>query len=444
MSGRPKRSVCSIARIVGMVMAIAVLAAAAAQPGNTCIPPVSYLPLDAARFGADRTGRAVLGSYERISPDGRFVLRSWSGGRLGEVSLIELPVDADAPMRGFETPLSSEAFPVQGSWRYLVDVNGDHYRFADVLQWQRRARPLFRGGMTGFYAVASELMPGAAPAGSADRPDILIRSLSWPQPSGVAAGGAQGGVEVAGTGPLQVRTLRVADDGQQARVVQDTGAQYVCTERSLQDGNVYALPMLSVDGTEFSAIPQAPRGSEPSMRVYGLDSEPFAQAHACGQRLDLGYSPAKAVFGFPTTRTTPTAQAPRPVADSPSASAATPLVYTHDASVYWFDRAGAGAAFRLDDLKVEVLASAFPGLTRDGRVIFGATWKERCTAGRHCPVQAGYVVADPLQSSEYRAYRAAHPSLEPLQPCITVADVQAERERFAASHRLSEPQSGAR
>ena len=400
------------------------LASEPAEPHSACIPPVSYLPLDPAKVGADRDGQAVLGSYERISPDGRFILRSWSGGRLGEVSLIELPIDPKAPLRVFDTPLSNEAFPVQGSWRYLVDVNGDHYRFTDVLRQQRRARPLFHGGMTGFYAVASELTPDAARTGGANSPSVLIRSLSWPQLTGVPAGGAQGGAEVAGTGPLQVRTLRIDDDGQRAVVVQDTGAQYICTERALQDGNVYALPMLSVDGTEFSAVPQAPRDGVPSMRIYGLAHEPFARTHPCDQQLDLGYSPAKAVFGFPTP------------------PAAAPFVYTHDASVYWSDRSGGEdrsgteTAFRMDDLKADVLATAFPGLTRDGRVIFGATWKESCSTGQRCRSQAGYVIADPFQSSAYRAHLAAHPELQPVRQCITVADVQRERERFADWHRL--------
>ena len=392
---------------------------------DACIAAVSYLPLDAAQVGADRDGRAVLGSYERISPDGRFMLRSWSGGRLGEVSLIELPGQAGAPLRVFETPLSNEAFPVQRSWRYLVDVNGDHYRFSDILHKQRQARPLFRGGMTGFYAVASELtLPSAQPGAAAP---ILIRSLSWPQPSGVPAGGAQGGAEVAGTGPLQVRTLQIEDDGQRAAVVRDTGAQYVCTERALRDGNVYALPMLSVDGTEFSAVPQAPQDRAPTMRVYGLSAQPFAPSHPCDLRLDLGYSPAKAVFGFPAVDAATTA----PVA--------VPLVYTDDASVFWFDRSvgPAGLAFRIDDLKADVLASAFPGLTRDGRVIFGATWKT-CAAGRRCVPQAGYVVADPYQGSAYRSYLAAHPSVRPARRCITAADVQRERGRFAEQHRLAD------
>ena len=417
----------SIRRAVPLIGCATLTIAAANLPSrldDACIPPVSYLPLDPAQVGADRDGRAVLGSYERISPDGRFVLRSWSGGRLGEVSLIELPIQADAPLRVFETPLSNEAFPVQGNWRYLVDVNGDHYRFTDILQKQQRAQPLFRGGMTGFYAVASEL---ASTAGPSDlNPPILIRSLSWPQPGGVPAGGAQGGAEVAGTGPLQVRTLRIADDGANASVVQDTGPQYVCTARALRDGNVYALPMLSVDGTEFSAVPQAPQDGAPSMRVYGLSTEPFARSHACDQRLDLGYSPAKAVFGFP---------AAEGAATMPSAA---PLVYTDNASVFWFDRSGdpPGIAFRIDDLKTEVLASAFPGLTRDGRVIFGASWKT-CPPGKRCVPQAGYVVADPYQSSGYRAHLAAHPALPAARRCITNADVQHERARFAAMHRLA-------
>lgn len=420
--------------LAGGLTGLAVASAGqAALPDSACIAPVSYLPLDAAQVGSDRNGRAVLGSYERISPDGRYVLRSWSGGRLGEVSLIELPAAGDAPLQIFETPLSNEAFPVQGSWRYLVDVNGDHYRLADVLQQQRRARPLFRGGMTGFYAVASELMPSADPSGpTSGQSGIVIRSLSWPQTAGVPAGGAQGGAKVAGTGPLQVRTLRIMDDGKRASVVQDTGAQYVCTARTLQDGNVYALPMLSIDGTEFSAVPQAPQDRAPSMRVYGLAREPFAPTHPCEQRLDLGYSPAKAVFGFPAaSQHTPDSDAQAP--------ASAPLVYTSDASVYWFDRGSRpGMAFRIDDLKIEVLANAFPGLTRDGRVIFGATWKEACPENRRCVPQAGYVVADPYQSSAYRAYFNSHPALRPARRCITVAEVQRERERFAAWHRLDE------
>lgn len=410
---------------LGLAVAFACAGSSAAGPGSSplqpagCIAPLSYLALDPALAGSDVSGRAVLGNYERISPDGRFVLRSWSGARLGEVSLIELPGAGGEPVRIHRTPLSNEAFPVQGSWRYLVDVNGDHYRFADVLREQGRARPLFRGGMTGFYAAAAELSATAAQAGGVE---VTLRSLSWPQAPGVPAGGAQGQVDTAGTGPLQIRTLRVRDDGRTVTVLQDSGPRHICTGRAATDGNVYALPMLSVDGREFSAVPQAPNDGPPSMRVYGLADEPFADRQPCDLRLDLGFAPAKAVFGFPEA------------GSGPKAGHGAALTYTDNASVYFFERGidgGSGRAFAIDDQRTEVLASAFPGLTRDGRVIFGATWKD-CARGR-CTARAGYVVADPYQSSAYLDYWSARGKAPP-HACITQSEVEHERAAFAAQH----------
>lgn len=392
-----------------------------------CIAPVNYFPLDRSQVGSgaddergDGHDGVAAGSYERISPDGRFILRSYSGGRLGEVSLVELPIEPGAPIRAHATPLSNEAFPLQGSWRYLIDVNGDHYRFRDVLLHGAGARPLFRGGMTGFYAAAAELS-AQQPGGAAGAQMVTIRSLSWPQTEGVEAGGAQGHADPGGSGPLQIRTIRVRDDGRGATVVQDSGAQYICTARRLVDGNVYSLPMISIDGLEFSAVPQAPSRGAPSMRVYGLSSAAFAPDHACDQRVDLGITPAKAVFGYPG----------RPISGH-----AASLAYTDNSSVFFLDRSigAAGEAFRIDDLQTDVLASAFPGLTRDGRIVFGATWKE-CVRGSACRARAGYVVADPYQSTAYRAYWV-RVGRAPSKACITRSEVERERAAFAAERGL--------
>lgn len=418
--------VCSIGgrvfRWLLQSMTLTVLAAHAAgtsEPASApqsdamaCIAPVSYHALPSATVGEGADGLPALGTYERISPDGRFVLRSYSGARTGKVSLIELPSHVGEALRVYVTPLSNEAFPVQGSWRYLVDVNGEHYRFSDILASQAGARPLFQGGMTGFYAAASEMDFNPEEAVSlVGRPqDIVIRSLSWPQ----------GDAEAQGTGPLQIRTIRVHDDGRDARVVQDTGPQFVCTARDQQDGNVYALPMIAIDGSEFSAIPQMPRVGRPSMRVYGLATEAFASSHACELRADLGYAPGKAVFGFPDSRRR----------EAPGARAA--LTYTDNASIYFYDRA-AEKAFLIDEYHRDVLASAFPGLTRDGRIVAGATWKD-CRAGR-CRAQAGYVVADPYQSQAWLGYWRER-GLKPPRSCITEIDVMRERSRFARQHRL--------
>jgi hypothetical protein len=378
-------------------------AAGAAEPAR-CIPAVSYLALDPDAVGVDAHGVAALGAYERISPDGRFVLRSFSGRRLGEVSLVELPPVGSEGLRTYATPLSNEAFPVQGSWRYLVDVDGRHFRLGDVLRLQAQARPLFQGGMRGFYAAAAELQAAA----EADASLVWIRSMSWPQ--GDRAG--------QGTGPLQVRTIGVRDTGERAEVVSDTGPQFICGARQASDGGVYTLPMLSVDGREFSAIPINPRVGPPSMRVYSLSRDVPGAVHGCELRVDLRAAPGKAVFAD---------------AGQPSAM----LTYTDNASVYFVDRRTAlqDQVFRIEDQRTQVLASAFPGITRDGRIVFGAHWKD-CPADRACVSRAGYVVADPYQNEDYRQ-QLRRTGLAADKPCITHADVLAERRRFAAERGLS-------
>ena len=375
----------------------------AREADSACIDAVSYVPLDPALVGLDGNGVPALGTYERISPDGRFVLRSFSGARLGEVSLIELPSDPAGRLAVYRTPLSNEAFPVQGTWRYVVDVDGRHFRLADVVQQQERAKPLFQGGMRGFYAAAAELTG----AKSEDASLVWIRSMSWPQ--GDRAG--------QGTGPLQVRTLGVRDQGDRVAVVSDSGPQFICGSRGATDGGVYTLPMLSVDGLEFSAIPINPRVGQPSMRVYGLANDALAAAHPCDLRMDLHAAPGKAVFGFAGPR-------------------AAMLTYTDNASVYFVDRHPAlhDQVFRIEDTQTQVLASAFPGLTRDGRIVFGASWKA-CTARGVCQDLAGYVVADPYQNPDYRQ-QLQRLGLAPDKACVTRRDVLQERQRFAAQHGL--------
>ena len=382
-----------------------------AQPSGVdqCIAPLTYFALDGSSVGYDADGKPALGTYERVSPDGRFILRSYSGAKVGTVSLMELPRTAGAPIRVYRTPFSNEAFPVQGSWRYLVDVSGQHYRFSEVLRDQAKVAPLFRAGMTGFYAAASELQQADQTSRIAsDQEPIYIRSLSWPQ---------NADSDSQGVGPLQLETIVVRDDGRHARVERTTGARFICGDQIAKDGGVFALPMISVDGSEFSAIPQSPKQGQPSMRVYGLDRSPLAINHSCDLRADLGLSPSKAVFGY-SSRT----------------PAAPWLTYSDLGSVYVFDRQ-LNQSFRLDQGRDRTLVSAFPALTRDGRVVYGATWRECATAGR-CTEQAGYVIADPYQSHAYKAYWQKHGNAAP-KACITQAEVDAEYREFARMHGIA-------
>lgn len=375
-----------------------------AAPDSACIAPVSYFPLEGSEVGLGDDGLPALGSYERISPDGRFVLRSYSGARLGEVSLVELPLEPSGRIKASRTPLRNEAFPVQGSWRYLVDVDGSHFRLKDVLELGARARPLFRGGMSGFYAAASELAPSA----SSDPSLVWIRSMSWPQ-------GDRSGQ---GTGPLQVRTIGVRDLGDRAEVVSDTGSQFICGGRRAVDGGVYTLPMISVDGREFSAIPINPGTGQPTMRVYGLADSVPGRNHPCDLRRDLQSSPGKAVFAF-------------------AGEASAMVAYTDNASVYFIDRRRPldDQVFRIEDEKGRVLASAFPGFTRDGRIVFGATWRA-CDPTGNCMDQAGYVVADPYQNADYRQ-QLRRVGLAADKACVTLGDVRRERRRFSEERGLS-------
>ncbi len=399
----PKRAFPTGLRTVltlGLLASLPVMAAASAT--DACIAPNTFVELtaDVAGAGRDAGGQSVaaLGSYERISPDGRFVLRSYSGAMLGHVSLMELPAFGDKVVRGYRTPLSNEAFPVQGTWRYLVDVNGSHYRLQDVLQQGAAARTLFRGGMTGFYAAAAEL-PGDQPG------QVRIRSFSWPN--------ASGDDDTQGQGALSTRTLTV--DVAQQRIVDDTGVQYLCRERSGVDGAMYALPMISVDGQEFATMPQMPVQGQPTMRVFGFG----ADGKSCELRDTFAHASGKTVFGFP-------------------GSQGADLAYEYRGQIWWYSRA-LRQAFNIAPPPARagetLVASAFPGITRDGRIIYAGTLRQCTAAG--CRTRVGYTVADPYQSAAVLAWKQQHPQQAGQLPrCVTRQGVLREREHFAGMHGL--------
>ncbi len=386
----------------------------AAADLNACIPANQFaeLPQSIAGTQTDAYGKTTvaLGAYERVSPDGRFVLRSFSGSRLGEVSLIELSANGKV-VRAIPTPLKNEAFPVQGSWRYLVDTNGDHYTFDSILRsgydsytanslqnHAKPVKPVFSGGMNGFYAAASEL-PSNKPG------HIRIRSLSWPNASGDS--------QTQGEGALATRTIEV--DTQRHRITQDSGVVFHCRERVKVDGPMYALPMISVDGTEFAALPQTPVQGKQTMRIFGFG----ADGKGCEAKQSFDFASGKAIFGFP------------------SDGKAAHIAWEYNAQAFWYSRelqtpfniAPAELEGRATGQSFELQASAFPGLTTDGRVIYGATLKD-CSAGANsCRERVGYVISDPYQSNAYRNHMLTYKGPARRQ-CITVGDVRRERAAF--------------
>jgi hypothetical protein len=383
-----------------------VLAADALQ---ACIPAHQFAELPPAIAGmqTDAYGKSsvALGAYERVSPDGRYILRSYSGSKLGEVSVMELSAEGQV-LRAIPTPLKNEAFPVQGSWRYLVDTNGDHYTFDSILHSsiignsaissQRLPRPVFKGGMDGFYAAASELP-------SSKSGHILIRSLSWPH--------ATGDSQTQGEGALVSRTIEV--DTQRHRITLDTGPVFHCRNRVRQDGPLYALPMISVDGQEFAALPQTPVEGKQTMRIFGFGQD----GKGCDLREAFDFSSGKAIFGFS------------------QAHQAAHLAWEYQGQAYWYSRelqrpfniAPFELQGRATGKDFDLQASAFPGITRDGRVIYGATLQD-CTQGT-CQNRAGYMISDPYQSNAYRSFLLSDKGAARRQ-CITQGDVLNARAAF--------------
>ncbi len=367
------------------------------------------LPQSIAGTQTDAYGKTTvaLGAYERVSPDGRYILRSYSGQRLGEVSLIELSSEGQV-IRAIPTPLKNEAFPVQGRWRYLVDTNGDHYTFDSIVRSkyagntpfssQNMPRPVLKGGMDGFYAAAAEL-PSAKPG------HIRIRSLSWPNASGDS--------QTQGEGALVSRTIEV--DVQRHRITADTGPVFHCRERVRHDGPLYALPMISVDGTEFAALPQTPLQGKQTMRIFGFGES----GKSCDLKEAFDFSSGKAIFGLPQ-------------ANSGGKVGSADLAWEYSAQAFWYSRelqrpfniSPAELEGRATGQDFELQASAFPGITKDGRVIYGATLKD-CKAGV-CKDRAGYMITDPYQSNAYRNFMLTYKGTA-RQQCITQGDVMRVR-----------------
>jgi hypothetical protein len=369
---------------------------------QACIPAHQFAELPASIAGTqtDAYGKTTvaLGAYERVSPDGRYVLRSYSGSKLGEVSLIELSAEGQV-IRAIPTPLKNEAFPVQGSWRYLVDTNGDHYTFESIVRSNYAGdrpisssstpRPVFRGGMDGFYAAASEL-PSSKPG------HIRIRSLSWPNSSGDP--------QTQGEGALVSRTIEV--DTRSHRITQDSGPVFHCRERIRQDGPLYALPMISVDGMEFAALPQTPMQGKQTMRVFSFGQD----GKSCDLREAFDFSSGKAIFGFSQN------------------NQAANLAWEYQGQAHWYSRelkrpfnlAPSELEGRATGHDFDLQASAFPGLTRDGRVIYGATLKD--CKNSTCRDRVGYMISDPYQSNAYRNFMLTYKGTA-RQQCITYGDV---------------------
>ena len=358
-----------------------------------CVPAHEYYPFDGKWVTKNSDGDIELGMYARISPDGKYVLRSYSGKGLSNVTLMELVKDQKNSVKPFETPMKNEAFPVQGSWRYLVDVNGDHYKLTDILKKQKKADKQFKGGISGFYTVAAELAGSTANSHK-------IRSLSWPTDANETN---------QGVGVLSNRVITASLDSKGSSTLTDKGSiNYMCANLRGTDGQIMSLPMISMDGSEFASKPQNPRNSEPSIRIYkfGEDNK------TCENVLDLKIDVSKVTFSTPE--------------QGMLLFYASGSLGSNGNGVYFFDRK-VNKTFTLSDEAKKVKADSYPGFTRDGRIVYGALWEE-CTE-KSCVKKGGYVVSDPYQSKDVKDFKIANPNLaKSFKECITDEDIKASRD----------------
>ena len=184
-----------------------------------------------------------------------------------------------------------------------------------------------------------------------------------------------------------------------------------------------------------SALPQTPVQGQQSMRIFGFGED----GKGCELRQAFEFSSGKAIFGFA-----------QPAAANPAPSTASARTGTADLALeyrgqaFWYSRE-LNTPFNLAPFELEgratgadfeLSASAFPGITRDGRVIYGATLKD-CrpaaagAAPAACRERVGYMISDPYQSNAYRQFMLSYKGPARRQ-CITLADVRKARADFAA------------
>lgn len=382
---------------------------------SECVKANEYIPFVGKAALKNRDGSsASLGTYSRISPDGRYVLRSLSGDHLTSASLMEIR-DTDSGGKeaiAYNTNLKNEAFPVQGTWRFVNNIGGDHFRVADVIAHEKKASRQFKGGIEGFYATAAE-MPGSTDA------SIKIRSLSWPNDGNQATAGS-----------LKNKVIEVSKNKDGSYKKNKESQSYtMCGNLRKTEGDMFTLPMISTDGKEFAAFPVNSADKNPTMRIY----EFAANNTDCKLVDDIGFATSKVIFGFPQEgKKAPlvflgssTVQG----AETCKASAKGQTQCFRDrvpvSGIHLYDRDLKRSFYVGDRTRKVDSVDSFPGMTKDGRVVYGARWQDCSSAKKGaCEEKVGYVIADPYQADDYRQFLKENPKFAAnAKTCITKAEV---------------------
>jgi hypothetical protein len=434
---------------------------------ENCIPAVEFV-----EFAETPGDYNELGAYHRISPDGRFALRSISGSGLGSVNLIEIKVDSSGKKRAFAygTSLSNEAFASMSTFRFLIGTDGSHYKIADVIGGKRQEN-YFTAGERGFYAAATEL-----PGGTFDR--FTERSLAWPNGSA----GGDGGGRTQGTGQLSSTLAEITRSADGKYNVVSEKSVVLCENLKNTEGRMFTLPMIGPDSRFFTAMPTEPADKRQTMRVYEILND----KGDCRLEGDLGLPAAKAILGFAAPGrkapviymgggsvlgdhvcTTTSVKVERSVYD-PSSNSFVKSTLPEKNKVSCVDESSERFGVHLYNRELKrnflisgpgrgVISSAFPGMTKDGRIIVPSYWQDcsmqpkvvtefdaekkpvqKTVKVEVCEKKGGIVIYDPNQSEDVRRSIAREPGVvgPHFKSCITHSDVARVEQEQAAIYQI--------
>ncbi len=374
---------------------------------DQCVPAYEYIPYAGmSKSGSENDERT--GQYQRVSPDGRYILRSDSGSHLGSVTLLEIRQNAsqeNLEAYAYQTPLANEAFALLSTFRFVVNVNGEHHKISDIKKNGKNSTANFKAGESGWYAASTELKGGNANA-------FKIRSIAWPNNS--ASSGFNRGSDM-GKGILYMSETDMVNENGRYRAKNEKRYK-LCENLNPSEGNIYFQPMISPSGQYLSAMPVSPKDGEVTMRIYRI-----LDRGRCEKVDDLGKVSQKAALGLEVDGQLPPVMwsGPSLVQDERTKLPINGL-HVRDSEL--------GLNFYMGNNKKMFQPVGFPNMTRDGRIVVSAIWKN-CSIGASgkevCKDSRGIVRLDPNQSEDVMRYRSQQGKpTAAYKKCITSAEVQ--------------------
>lgn len=374
---------------------------------DQCVPAYEYIPYAGmTNSGSENDERT--GQYQRVSPDGRYILRSDSGSHLGSVTLLEIRQNAsqgNLEAYAYLTPLANEAFALLSTFRFVVNVNGEHHKIKEIKNNGKGSAPFFKAGESGWYAASTELKGGNQNA-------FKIRSIAWPNNS--TSSGFNRGSDM-GKGILYMSETDMALENGKYKVKKENRYK-LCENLNPTEGNIYFQPMISPSGQYLSAMPVSPKDGEVTMRIYKI-----LNSGRCEKVDDLGKVSQKAALGLETDNQLPPVMWAGPsLFHDPKTNLPVTGLYVRDSELK--------LNFYLGNSKKPFQPVGFPNMTRDGRIVVSATWincNASATGKEICKDSRGIVRLDPNQSEDVLKYRSQQGKpVTAFKKCITAAEVQ--------------------